>query len=115
MGRVRRKNAARHQPVKQHAERRQVLLNRGLLEPPLQLFDVGCHMERFNRDQLANLMTIAPGTEPDHGPVIGHPGILVADGGGEEFQKAAGSLGAGVRDEHRDDHARGGRSDYPRP
>jgi hypothetical protein len=31
---------------------------------------------------------VAPGEEPRGGPVIGHAGIFVADGGGEELQEA---------------------------
>jgi hypothetical protein len=34
---------------------------------------------------------IEPGDEVRDGPVIGHAGVLVADGGGEEFEEAADS------------------------
>ena len=39
---------------------------------------------------------VAPGEEPDAGVIIRHAGVFVADGGGEEFEEAAGGFVAGV-------------------
>ena len=47
------------------------------------------------------LVLVAPGEEPADRPVIGHAGVLVADGGGEEFEEAARGLVAGVGDHAR--------------
>lgn len=61
-----------------------------------------CYRPEFPSDQIKTRITIpvrpeflstelvpvAPGEEPDHGPVVCHPGIFVADGGGEEFEEA---------------------------
>jgi hypothetical protein len=43
---------------------------------------------------------VAPGEEPHDGAVISHAGVLVADGGGEELQKAARGLGDHARHQH---------------
>jgi hypothetical protein len=56
-------------------------------------------------------VTLDPGKEVRHGPVIRHAGVLVADGGGEEFQEAAGGGVAGVGDDRRHRHAGADRSD----
>ena len=55
-------------------------------------------MQRLDIGDLADLVMVAPGEEPDGSPVIGHAGIFVADGGGEEFEEAAGGLVAGGGD-----------------
>jgi hypothetical protein len=44
---------------------------------------------------------IEPGEEVRDGPVIGHAGVLDADGGGEEFEEAADSGVAGAGDRRR--------------
>jgi len=46
-------------------------------------------VERLDVDELADLVLIDPGKEFRDGPVIGHPGVLVAGSGGEELQEAA--------------------------
>jgi hypothetical protein len=58
-------------------------------------------MQRLDVGELAELIPIAPGKEPGHGVVIGGPRVLVANGGGEEFEKAAGGMLAGVGDHAR--------------
>jgi hypothetical protein len=45
-------------------------------------------VQRLDVGDAAELVLVAPGEEPADGPVIGHAGILVADGGGEKFQEA---------------------------
>jgi hypothetical protein len=44
---------------------------------------------------------LAPGEEPANGMQVGRAGVPVADGGGEEFQEAAGGVLAGVGDDRR--------------
>jgi hypothetical protein len=71
-------------------------------------------VERLDIGDLADLVPVAPGEEPHDGMVIGLSRILVADGGGEEFQKAAGGLIAGVGDHARHDHAATRRDGFQR-
>jgi hypothetical protein len=58
-------------------------------------------VERLDIGDLADLVLIAPGEEAHGGVVTGMPRVLVADGGGEEFQKAARGLVAGFGDHAR--------------
>jgi hypothetical protein len=51
-------------------------------------------MQRLDVGDLADLMLIAPGEEPHGSVVIGLPRVLVADGGGEEFEEAAAGAAA---------------------
>jgi hypothetical protein len=50
-------------------------------------------------------LPVAPGEETHGGVVISLPRVLVADGGGKEFQKAARGLVAGGGDHPRHDNA----------
>jgi len=52
-----------------------------------------------------------PGEELGDGPIIGHAGIFIPDGGGEEFQEASGGVVAGAGDDRRHRHAGADRSD----
>ena len=112
MRRVGGDNAARHQPVEQHADRSEMLLDRRFCKMLLQPLDIGRHMQRLDIDKLADLVPVAPGKELEHCAVIGHAGICVPDGGREEFQKAPRGLVARVSDDRRHDEAHGGRSDH---
>ncbi len=84
------------QPIDQHADRGEVLLDGWLLEVLTERLDIGGDMQRLDIGNFADLVLIDPGEEPHGGAVIGLPCVLVADGGGEEFQKAARGLFAGV-------------------
>ena len=75
-----------------------MLLDRRLLEILPKTLDIGGDMQRLDIRNLADLVMVAPGEEPSCSPVIGHAGVLVADGGGEEFEEAAGGLVAGGGD-----------------
>jgi len=68
-------------------------------------------MQRLDIDELAELMLLAPGKELEHCPVIGHAGIFVANGRGEEFEEASGGGIAGIGDDRRHDEACVRRSD----
>ena len=45
-------------------------------------------MQRLDVGECAELVMLAPGEEPADRMQVGHAGVLVADGGGEEFQEA---------------------------
>ena len=55
-------------------------------------------MQRLDIGDLADLVMVAPGEEPSAGTIIRHARVLVADGGGEEFEEAAGGFVAGGGD-----------------
>ena len=71
-------------------------------------------MQRLDIGDLADLVMVAPGEEPRGSPVIRHAGVFVADGGGEEFEEAAGGFVAGGGDHarHQDVVARGDRERF---
>jgi hypothetical protein len=50
---------------------------------------IGSDVERIGVEERADLVSLDPGGELRHRPVIGR-GVPVADGGGEEFEEAAG-------------------------
>jgi hypothetical protein len=75
------------------------LLHRRLLEVFSQCLDTRSHVQRLDVRELAKLIMLTPGEEPADRMQIAHAGILVADGGGEEFQEAASRLIAGVGDD----------------
>ena len=58
-------------------------------------------MERLDIGEVADTVLVEPGEERAHGPVIGHARVLVADRGGEEFEKAARGVIAGIGDHRR--------------
>ena len=58
-------------------------------------------MQRLDIGNLTDPVTVAPGEEPDRGVIVRDPRILVADGGGEEFEKAARRMFASVGDDAR--------------
>jgi Periplasmic binding proteins and sugar binding domain of LacI family len=82
MRRIGRDNLADDEPVEQHADRGEVLLDRRLLEILPKPFDIGGDLQRLDVGDLADRMMVAPGEEPRHA------GIFVADGGGEVREKA---------------------------
>ena len=89
MRRVGGDDLAGDQPVEQHADGGQVLLDRRLLEILAERLDIGRDVQRLDVGELAELVVLAPGEEPADGMQVGRPGVLVADGGGEELQEAA--------------------------
>ena len=101
MRRVGGDDLAGDQPVEQHADRGQVLLDRRLRHRVLQVLDIGRHMQRLDIGNAADAMPVAPGEKIANRPVVSHAGVLVADGGGEEFQEPARRLVAGVGDDAR--------------
>jgi hypothetical protein len=67
-----------------------------------QLLDIAGNVDRFEGNQ-AIAARLAPVGEAADGQGVGFPGVLVADGGGEEFDEAVGGLLAGVGKEGGDD------------
>jgi hypothetical protein len=63
------------------------LFYRGLGHPGAERFDIGSDVERLDVGELADPGALDPSEELRHGPVIGHAGVLVADGGGKELQE----------------------------
>ena len=95
MRRIGRDNLADDEPVEQHADGGEVLFDRRLLEILPKTLDIGRDVQRLDVGDLADLVMLAPAEEPNAGPIIGHAGVFVADGGGEEFEEAAAGLVAG--------------------
>jgi len=85
MGRVGGEHLADHEPVEQHADRRQVLLCGRLRVRGLQGLDISSDVDRLDIDELDNAVLFEPGEEIAGGAVIGQPRVFVADRGGEEF------------------------------
>jgi hypothetical protein len=107
MRRVDGEDLAHDEPVEQHADRRQVLLDgwpgRGALLDRslaglrhLQCLDIRSDVERLDIREFANAMLLEPGEERTRGPVIGHPGVVVLDRGGEKIEETARRAIAGV-------------------
>jgi hypothetical protein len=61
------------EPVEQHADGREVLLDRRLFAILSQPLDIGRDVQRLDIGDLANLVSVAPGEEPHGGVVIGLP------------------------------------------
>ena len=94
------------QPVEQHADGGEVLLDGRLLEVLAERLDVGRDMHRLDVGELAELVALAPGEEAPAGVEVGRAGVLVVDRDGEEFQEAARRRVAGVGDDRRHDDRR---------
>jgi len=112
-GRVDGEHAAGDQPVEQHADGGEVLLDGRLFEIRPERLDVGGDVQRLDIGQLTNVMPLAPGEEPAARPVIGLAGIPVADGSGEEFQEPPGGVLAGASDRRRHHDVAAGFGDGP--
>jgi hypothetical protein len=87
-----------------------VLLHGRLGNLVLQGLDIGRDVQRLDADEFVDAVLLESGEEPTHGPVIGRPRVLVADGGGEELEEAARRLRAVGGDDRRDDDAASGRN-----
>ena len=64
MRRIGRDDLAGDQPVEQHANGGEVLLDRRLLEVLAERLDIGGDMQRLDIGDLADLVLVAPGEEP---------------------------------------------------
>jgi hypothetical protein len=101
MRRIDLERMANHQPVKDHAQRGQVLFDRRLGQLALQFLDIGGDVQRLHIAQarqspaLAEAAPLAPVGKAARGLVIGAARILVADIGGEEAEEALGGFRIG--------------------
>ena len=94
-GRVKRYGLADHEPVEQHSDGRQVLLDGRWRVGLRQLLNVGGHDHRLNPVQ-RQAPGLAPVGEPVRGRQVGHARVRVTDVGGEEFPEPFfGIVGAG--------------------
>jgi hypothetical protein len=75
------------QPVKQHADGGEMLLHRRLFKLFSERLDVSGDMQRLDLVEGTKLVMVAPGEETTGRMQIRRPGILVADGHGEEFEE----------------------------
>ena len=86
--RIGRHDLAGDQPVEEHADTGQVLLDRGRRPFRLQGLDVGGDMHRLHILQPAKTALLAPDEEGARRPGVGRPGVAVADIDGEELEEA---------------------------
>ena len=91
MGRIYLDDVADDQPIEQHAQRRQVLLNRGRRELSFQLFEESRDMGGFDR-AASSSMRLAPLGEAPGGVHVRLARVVVVELGGEEFEEAPGGL-----------------------
>ena len=91
------------QPVEQHADRGEVLLDGRLLKILAERTDIGRDVHGLDRHELIEAPGVAPGEEAPAGVEIGRAGIRVLDRDGEEFEEAARSTGASRGDDRRHD------------
>jgi len=90
MRRVKRQHLARHQPIKQHPDTGEMLLNGRRFAGGLQLFDIACHMHRPHVLDAHDAPALAPAQERAGRLPVGRTGVLIADVDGEEFEEAPG-------------------------
>jgi len=115
VGRIHVDDVADHQPVEQHAERGQVLLNRGrrkwfLLQfLVLQVLDECGDMEGLDAGELSDSVALAPFREAPCRVQIRLARVVVLDLSGEKFEHALGGFGR-WREEWRGKHG-GGRGE----
>ena len=89
------------EPIKQHADGREVLFDGRLGGRGLKPLDVGRDVHGFDIGELADLMLLDPGEEGACSPIIGHARVLIADLGGEEFEEPARSMITGIANRSR--------------
>ena len=93
VGGVHLQNVAGHQPVKEHTQRGQVLLDGGRGERSLQILDEGGDVEGLHVGEPGDAAALAPGVEAPRGAQVGPARVVVVDLGGEKLQDAPGGLG----------------------
>jgi len=88
MRRIRWNDLAGHQPVEQHADAGQMLLDRWCRPFAAQLLDIGGDMHRLYLAQLMDAATLTPAEERASSAAVGGACIRIADVDGEEFEEA---------------------------
>ncbi len=92
---------ARYQPVKEHANAGEMLLDGRSFAHLAQLLDIGRHMHRLHVLDARDASALGPAQERAGRLPIRRPSVSVADLDGEEFQKAPSGIFTGLRDERR--------------
>ena len=92
VGRIHLKHMAEHQPVEQHAERGQVLLDCGRRELALELLDECGHVEGLDGGEFPDAAPLALCREAARGIHVRLARVVVVDLGGEEFEDALGGF-----------------------
>ena len=80
-------NLADDQPVEQHADRRQVLLDSRGSVTAAENLDIGRDVVRAHRRERRDVLGVEPGEKRAHRDGVGGAGVRVADVGGEEVEK----------------------------
>ena len=85
---VRRHHLPRHQPIEQHTDAGQVLLDGGRRHFLGELLDIGGDMHRLHVLQPVNPLPFAPVQKRSGSAAISFARVFVADVDGEEFEEA---------------------------
>src|SRR6266446_4689266 len=99
-GRLGRQDATGNQVVEKLPDGGQMLFNRRLGHPGAELLNVG-GLGRWPDSVQPQAALLAPIEELPDGQAVRHPGVAVADVGGEELDEALARVGAGCRDRRR--------------
>ena len=97
-----RHDLTRNQPIEQHPDCGELLLDRRRRDLGLQLLDIGADIMRPDRRR-RQAAILAPGEEPAARASIGAARVRVTDVGGEEFDIAPRRRVAEIGDQRRDD------------
>jgi hypothetical protein len=92
VGRVHVQDVARHQPIEQHTQRGQVLLDGRRGQLPLQILDEGGDVEGFDVGELGNAAAGAPFRETPRRVQVRLARVVIVDLGSEKFENAPGGL-----------------------
>ena len=101
VGRVDVDDLAGDQPVEEHADGGELLLDRRLGVVLLELLDIGGDQDRLDGFEVADAAVLAPAEEVDGVAEVRTPGVRVADVGGEVFGEAGDGVFAGGGDDRR--------------
>ena len=95
VGRVQLQDLASDQPVKQNAQRRQVLLDGGRGQLALQVLNESGDVDRLHLGELVDAALLTLGGKAASYVHVGPAGVGVVDLGGKKLQHALGRLGSG--------------------
>ena len=90
VGRVHGEDVPGHQPVKEHAQGGEMLLDRGRRARALQVFDERGDVDGLNVDELVDAVRVAPGGEAARGAQVGLAGVVVVELGREKLENTRG-------------------------
>ncbi len=107
MSRIDLDDVADHEPVEQHAQRGQMLLDRGRGEVALQLLHEGGDMKGLHLGELCDASPLAPCGEAPRRVEVRLARVVVVDLGGEEFEDALGGFRRRREERRRKKHGGG--------